>query len=68
MFEARGVDRAAAEQAAGDAVLTALRGVFMQRTHARSSAANTRYDEITGHGLRAIAERVAIHQAIAADP
>jgi len=50
-FEAIGDDRAAAEDAAGRVVLAALRDAFMQRTQARSAAANARYDEITEHGL-----------------
>jgi hypothetical protein len=67
-FEASGADRAAAEQAAGVLVRTALRDAFMQRTHARSAAANARYDRATDHGRNAIAEADAIVFAIAEDP
>jgi hypothetical protein len=67
-FEAIGADRAAAEQAAGAQVLAALKDAFMQRTHARSAAANARYDEITGHGLHSIQAAVAIELALADDP
>ena len=67
-FEASGADRAAAEQAAGALVRTALRDAFMQRTHARSAAANTRYDAVTDHGRNAITEADAIVIVIAEDP
>jgi hypothetical protein len=67
-FDAQGADRAAAEKAAADAVLAALRDVFMQRTHARSAAANARYDALTDHGRSAVGEADAIAQAVAGDP
>ena len=67
-FEASGADRAAAEQAAGALVRTALRDAFMRRTHARSAAANVRYDAVTDHGRNAIAEADAIVFVIAEDP
>ena len=67
-FEASGTDRAAAEQAAGALVLAALKDAFMQKTHARSAAANARYDVITNHGRNAITEADAIAMAIAEDP
>ena len=67
-FEAHGVDRSAAEQAVGEIVLAALKDGFMQRTHARSAAANARYDVLTEHGLAAIAEADAVAAAIAQDP
>ncbi|HEY3519337.1 MAG TPA: hypothetical protein VGL98_19960 [Gammaproteobacteria bacterium] len=67
-FEASGADRAAAEQAAGVLVRTALRDEFMQRTHARSAAANARYDAATDHGRNAIAEADAIVFVLAEDP
>jgi hypothetical protein len=67
-FEAYGVDRAAAEQAVGELVLAALKDEFMQRTHARSAAANVRYDAITEHGLAAVSEAQAVAAALAEDP
>jgi len=67
-FEASGTDKAAAEQAAGALVLAALKDAFMQKTHARSAAANARYDVITNHGRNAITEADAIALAIAEDP
>jgi hypothetical protein len=67
-FEAGGVDRSAAEQEAGRLVLAALKDAFMQRTHARSAAANTRYDALTDHGRNAIKEADAIADALAGDP
>jgi hypothetical protein len=67
-FEASGADRAAAEQAAGVLVRAALRDAFMQRTHARSAAANARYDAATDHGRNAVTEEDAIVFAIAEDP
>jgi hypothetical protein len=67
-FEASGTDRAATERAAGERVLSALKEAFMQRTHARSAAANARYDAITEHGLNGIGEREAIAAAIGHDP
>lgn len=63
-FEASGADRAAAEQAAGALVRAALKDAFMQKTHARSAAANARYDVITNHGRKAITAA----DAIAEDP
>jgi hypothetical protein len=68
VFEASGADRAAAEQAAGASVRTALRDAFMQRTHARSAAANARYDAVTDHGRNAITEADAITFVIAENP
>ena len=50
-FEGIGLDRAEAEQRAGRSVLAVLKDEYMKRTHARSAAANARYDEITKHGL-----------------
>jgi len=67
-FEGSGADRAAAERAAGELVLAALKDGFMQGTHARSAAANTRYDTITDHGRSAIAEPDAVAKALADDP
>jgi hypothetical protein len=67
-FEADGPDRAAAEQAVGEQVLAALKDGFMTRTHARSAAANARYDSLTRHGLAAIAEADAVAAALAQDP
>ena len=67
-FEASGTDKAAAEQAAGALVRAALKDAFMQKTHARSAAANARYDVITNHGRNAITEADAIALAIAEDP
>ena len=67
-FEAHGVDRPAAEQAVGELVLAALKDEFMQRTHARSAAANARYDAITEHGLAAVSEADAVAAALADDP
>jgi hypothetical protein len=67
-FDADGVDRAAAEQAVAELVRGALRHAFMQRTHARSAAANARYDAITRHGLEVIAATDAVVAAIAQDP
>ncbi len=67
-FEAYGADRSAAEQAVGERVLAALKDEFMQRTHARSAAANARYDTLTEHGLAAIAEADAVAAALADDP
>jgi hypothetical protein len=68
VFEASGADRAAAERAAGEQILSALKEAFMRRTHARSAAANARYDAITEHGLNAIGEREAVAAAIGHDP
>ena len=67
-FEASGADRAAAERAAGELVLAALKDAYMQRTHARSAAANARYDAITDHGRRAMLETEAVAAAVASDP
>jgi hypothetical protein len=67
-FDADGVDRAAAEQAVAESIRTALRDSFMQRTQARSAAANARYDVITRHGLDAIAATDAVAAAIAQNP
>ena len=68
-FDASGDDRAAAEQAAGEAVVAALRDAFMLRTHARSAAANARYDVLTDHGRSfAITEAAAIAAAVADAP
>ncbi|HET7609318.1 MAG TPA: hypothetical protein VFL84_11620 [Gammaproteobacteria bacterium] len=50
-FEGIGLDRAEAEQRAGNVVLAVLKDEYMKRMHARSAAANARYDEITKHGL-----------------
>jgi hypothetical protein len=67
-FEASGDDRAAAEQAAGDSVVAALRDAFMLATQARSAAANARYDVLTDHGRSfAITEAAAIAAAVADD-
>ena len=67
-FEASGDDRAAAEQAAGDSVVAALRDAFMLTTQARSAAANARYDVLTDHGRSfAITEAAAIAAAVADD-
>ena len=66
-FEAGGPDRAAAEQAAGELVLAALKDAYMERTQARSAAANARYDALTEHGLNGVAEADAIAAAIAGD-
>ena len=67
-FEANSADRAATKQATNVLVRTALRDAFMQRTHARSAAANARYDRATDHGRNALAEADAIVFAIAEDP
>lgn len=67
-FEASGADRAAAERVAGELVLAALKDAYMQRTHARSAAANGRYDTITDHGRRAMLESEAIAAAVTDDP
>jgi hypothetical protein len=67
-FVAGGVDRAAAEQAASELALAALRDSFMRGTQARSAAANARYDALTEHGLNAMAEADAIAAAIASEP
>jgi len=67
-FEASGADRAAAERAASELVLAALKNGYIQRTHARSAAANARYDTITDHGRRAMLETEAIAAAVAGDP
>ena len=67
-FEAGGPNRAAAEQAAGELVLAALKDAFMERTQARSAAANARYDSLTEHGLNGMAEAEAIAAAIAGEP
>jgi hypothetical protein len=68
VFEASGVDRRAAAHAAGELMLAALKAEFMQRTHARSVAANARYDAITDHGRKATLESVAVAAALATDP
>lgn len=67
-FEGSGPTREAAEQAAGAAALAALVDAYTEHTQKRSIAANARYDAITDHGLKPIAEADAIAQAIAADP
>ena len=67
-FEASGADRPAAEHAAGALVRAALRDAFMQRTHARSAAANARYDAYTDHGRKAITVADATVFVIAEDP
>jgi hypothetical protein len=67
-FEVGGSDRATAEQAAGALVLDVLRDAFMQKTHARSAAANARYDRVTDHGRNTIEEADAIVFVIAEDP
>lgn len=67
-FEAHGADRTAAERAVGEQVLDALKNGFMLRTHARSAAANARYDAITRHGLADVAQADAISAALAQDP
>ncbi len=67
-FEADGIDRAAAEKAVTELVLAALKDAFMEQTHARSAAANARYDAITKHGLDTIAASDAAVGAIAQDP
>ena len=65
-FEGIGDDREAAELAAGRVVLAALRDEFMKRTHARSAAANARYDELTEHGQsRRLTRRVRPDTAVA---
>jgi hypothetical protein len=67
-FEADGVDRAAAERAVAELIRAALKDAFMQRTHARSAAANARYDAITRHGQEPLASTDAVLAAIAQDP
>jgi hypothetical protein len=67
-FDADGVDRAAAEQAVAVSVRAVLKEEFMQRTQARSAAANARYDAITKHGRDAIAAADAVVAAIGQDP
>jgi hypothetical protein len=67
-FEADGADRAAAEQAVAALILDALKDEFMRRTHARSAAANARYDALTRHGLEALAATEAVAAALAQDP
>lgn len=67
-FEGSGPTRAAAEEAAGALVLAALVDAYTVHTQKRSIAANARYDAITDHGLKPIAEPDAIAQAIAEDP
>ena len=67
-FEADGADRSSAEQAAGRLVLAALKDEFMKPTHARSAAANTRYDALTDHGRNAVREADAIARVLAEDP
>ena len=68
VFEGHGADRAAAEQAVGELVLAALKDEFMGRTHARSAAANERFDAITEHGLAAVSAADAVAAALAQDP
>lgn len=68
VFEASGVDRHAAAHAAGELMLAALKAAFMERTHARSAAANARYDAITDHGRKPTLESVAVAAALAIDP
>lgn len=67
-FDADGADRTAAEQAVGASMRAALRDAYMQKTQARSAAANARYDAITRHGLEALAATDAVTAAIAHDP
>lgn len=68
-FDASGDDRRAAERAAGEAVVAALKAAFMLETHARSAAANARYDVLTDHGRSfAVTEEAAIAAAVADDP
>jgi hypothetical protein len=67
-FDASGADRAGAEQAVQAMILAALKDAYMQRTQARSAAANARYDAITNHGRDAIAEAAAVAMAIEQDP
>lgn len=68
VFEASGVDQHAAAHAASEAMLAALKDAFMQRTHARSAAANARYDAITDHGRQTMLEADAVAAALASDP
>lgn len=67
-FDGSGANRAAAEQAANDIILATLADAYMARTQERSVAANGRYDAITDHGLKPIAEAEAIAMALAQDP
>lgn len=65
-FEGIGLDRAEAERQAGKSVLAVLKDEYMKRTHARSAAANARYDEITQHGLNGhIPPEAAVAMALA---
>ncbi len=67
-FEGSGSTRDAAEQAALAQAYAALEAAFTERMQARSRAANARYDDITGHGLKPISEQDAIAMALAEDP
>ncbi len=64
-FDGTGDDQEAAQQNAFQEVVTEIERAYMARVRVPSAAANERFDEITNHGLDAIAESEAISQAIA---
>jgi hypothetical protein len=67
-FAGNGANRAAAEQDAFTKINAALEDAYMARTRFRALAANGRFDEVTQHGLNALAEADAVAMAVAADP
>ena len=67
-FAGRGANRAAAEEDAFAEINAALEDAYMARTRVRALAANGRFDDITQHGLNAVAETDAIAMAVASDP
>jgi hypothetical protein len=67
-FAGSGANKAAAEQDGYQKINDAIEEAYMARTRLRALAANNRFDDITQHGLNAVAEADAIAMAVASDP
>ena len=63
-FDGKGIDQEAAQENAFGRAVTEIERDYMARMRTPSAAANERFDEITRHGLEAIAESEAIARAI----
>lgn len=67
-FVGTGANKAAAEQDGYQKANDAIEDAYMARTRVRAFAANNRFDEVTQHGLNAVAEAGAIEMAVSFDP
>jgi hypothetical protein len=67
-YAGTGPNKAAAEHDGYQKINDAIVEAYMAKTRFRALAANNRFDDITQHGLNAVAEADAIAMAVAADP